>query len=91
MLRNYLFIAIRNLFKHSTTSIINISGLAIGMASCLLIFIYVNYEKSYDEFHSKSDRIARVLTIDRALGVSSNQVGVTIPGLGPAMKNEMQY
>ena len=51
MLRNYLLIAYRNLLRHKFFSLINLSGLAIGMASCLLILHYVWYEMSYDSFH----------------------------------------
>jgi len=60
MFKNYLKIAYRNLLKHKTSSIINIVGLAIGMVVCLMIFHYVNYEKSYDKFNSKYDRIYRL-------------------------------
>lgn len=60
MLNNYLKIALRNLKKHSGYSFINISGLAIGMASCLLILIFVKSELSYDRFHQKADQIYRV-------------------------------
>lgn len=89
MLKNYLTIAIRNLFRSKETSLINIFGLAIGIASCLLIVLYARFELSYDRFHSNSDNLYRVLTIDEALGVSSNLVGITLPALGPTMKAEI--
>ncbi len=60
MLNNYFKIALRNLKKHRGYSFINISGLAIGMASCLLILIFVKSEVSYDRFHQKADQIYRV-------------------------------
>ncbi len=60
MLKNYIKIAFRNLFKNKTYSSINIFGLAIGICCCVLIGLYVNNEWSYDEFHSKADRIYRV-------------------------------
>lgn len=59
MIKNYLKIAFRNLFKHKLYSLINIFGLAVGIACCVLIMLYVNNEWSYDEFHSKSDRLYR--------------------------------
>ncbi|WP_234573167.1 ABC transporter permease [Rhodohalobacter sp. 614A] len=59
MLKNYFKIAFRNLFKHKVYSFINIFGLAVGIACCLLIGLYVQNEWSYDSFHSKSDRIYR--------------------------------
>ena len=60
MLKNYLLIAFRNLSKHKAFSFINIVGLAIGMAACLLILQYVSFELSFDNFHAKKDRIYRI-------------------------------
>ncbi len=85
MFSNYLKIAFRSLLKSKSTSVINILGLSIGMACGVIIFLFVQHELSYDRFHAKSDDIFRVLTIDEALGVSSNLVGITLPALGPAM------
>jgi|AntRauTorckE6833_2_1112554.scaffolds.fasta_scaffold00543_13 putative ABC transport system permease protein len=59
MLKNYLKIAFRNLFKNKVYSFINIFGLAVGISCCMLIGLYVYNEWSYDEFHSKSDRLYR--------------------------------
>ena len=59
MLKHYLKIAVRYLFKQKVYSLINVFGLAVGMACCLLIALYVYNEWSYDEFHSNSDRIYR--------------------------------
>jgi putative ABC transport system permease protein len=60
MFQNYLKIAIRNLWKNKLFSFINITGLAIGVTCCILIFLYVQNELSYDKFHTKADRIYRV-------------------------------
>jgi putative ABC transport system permease protein len=60
MLKNYLLVAFRNLTKNKAFSFINIVGLAIGMAACLLILQYVSFELSYDNFHTKKDRIYRI-------------------------------
>ncbi len=60
MLKNYFKVAIRNLLRHKAYSFINVMGLAIGLTCCLLLFIYVQDELSYDRFHAKSDRIYRV-------------------------------
>lgn len=89
MFKNYLLTALRALRKSKVSSIINISGLAIGMACCLVIFIYVNNELSYDDFHSKADRIFRFYTIDEALGVTSNSVGITEPRMPAAALEEI--
>ena len=61
MLGNYFKIAWRNLLRNKTFSFINIFGLAIGMAACLLILQYVSFELSYDSFNTKADRIYRVI------------------------------
>jgi putative ABC transport system permease protein len=64
MIRNYFKIALRNIFMHKGYAAINIAGLAIGIAACLLILQYVQQELSYDQFHTKKDQIYRV-TQDR--------------------------
>ncbi|MBD2699244.1 ABC transporter permease [Spirosoma sp. BT702] len=61
MLRNYFKIAWRNLTRNKAFSAINILGLAIGIAACVLILQYVTFELSYDDFHDKGNRIYRVL------------------------------
>jgi len=60
MIGNYFKLAIRNLFKRKGYSLLNILGLAIGIACCLLIFQYVSFEKSYDSFPVKAKQIARL-------------------------------
>ena len=60
MIRNYFKIAFRNLWKNKGFSAINILGLAIGIATCLIIMLFVYNELSYDHFNLKSSRIVRV-------------------------------
>src|SRR6266536_3208056 len=62
MFKNYFKIAVRNLRRHKAFSFINILGLAVGMTACFLIYLYISLETSYDNFHSKADRIYRVFT-----------------------------
>jgi putative ABC transport system permease protein len=50
MWRNYWTVAVRALAKSKTYSVINIAGLAIGMAACIMILLYINYERSYDKW-----------------------------------------
>lgn len=61
MLKNYFTIAIRNLRRHKTFSFNNILGLAVGMTAYFLIYMYVHFEASYDNFHSKADRVYRMV------------------------------
>ncbi len=57
MIKNYIKIAWRNLLRHKLFSLINISGLAIGLAVCMLIMLYVAHEHSYDRFSKNADRV----------------------------------
>ena len=61
MYKNYLSVAWRNLLKKKGYSAINIFGLALGIACCMLIFMYVSYERSFDNYHTKGDRIYRAI------------------------------
>ncbi|HWD89107.1 MAG TPA: ABC transporter permease [Mucilaginibacter sp.] len=63
MIRNYFKTAWRSLMRNKSYAVINITGLAIGIAACLLIFLVVQYETSFDTFHSKRDQIYRVITV----------------------------
>ncbi len=60
MFRNYWKIAIRNLVKNRTFSIINLTGLSLSVAFCLLLFFYIRHEQLYDTFHVNADRLYRV-------------------------------
>ena len=60
MLRNYLTIAFRALWRDKINSSINILGLGLGVLCCVLISLYVYDERTFDHFHSKADRIFRV-------------------------------
>src|SRR5262245_56947963 len=75
MLKNYLKIALRNLSKYKGHSLINIVGLATGLASCILIGFYIRHELSYDRFFKNADRMVRVtmsLTVDGKLNESAS-------------------
>jgi len=66
MFKNYLKVALRIIQKHKIYSAINITGLSVGLACCLLIFLYVSHESSFDRYHDDADRIYRiVLKIER--------------------------
>jgi predicted permease len=62
MFKNYFKTAFRSLTRNRNYTIINIAGLAVGIAVCMMIFMIIQYQTSFDEFHSKKDRIYRVLT-----------------------------
>jgi putative ABC transport system permease protein len=61
MIKNYLKIAWRSLWKNKTSSLINIAGLSVGLTCCLLMVLYMQHELSYDKFQKKGERIVRVI------------------------------
>ncbi len=85
MLRNYLKIAFRNSVRYKGYTAINIVGLAIGMACCLVIFLFVRDELQYDRFHAKADRIFRIVNQLTSDG-RQLQMARTPPAYGPALK-----
>jgi putative ABC transport system permease protein len=88
MLRSYITIAFRNAAKSKVFSAINITGLGIGLAACLLIFQFVSFELSYDKFHDRYERIYRV-TNDRFQHGKLIQHGtITYPTIGPTMAKD---
>ncbi|MCE7065630.1 ABC transporter permease [Dyadobacter sp. CY326] len=60
MLKNHLKIALRTILRYRNYTILNVLGLSVGVAACLLLFVVYSYESGFDNFHSKSDRIYRI-------------------------------
>ena len=85
MFTNYLKVAMRYLLRHKGHTAINIVGLAIGIASCILIMMYVRSEFSYDRFHTNSNRIYRAWLHEKYEGEEFINTQTPIP-LGPAMQ-----
>ncbi len=88
MFRNYLITALRNLLRHKGYSLINIIGLAVGVMAFILIMLYVQYELSYDSYHSKADRIYRVATRGSMAGNDFNMAVSPAP-VGAAFQREI--
>src|SRR4030095_8241439 len=82
MLRNYLKTAIRNLGKNKLYSFINVTGLSVGITCCVLIFLYVQNELSYDRYNKNADRIYRLTEILH-LPKEDNARAVTSPPMAP--------
>jgi len=88
MLKNYFKTAFRSLGRNKNYTIINIAGLTAGISICLLIFITIQFELSYDNFHSKKDRIYRVLTEYHHADAANVFYGSAVPFAMPAgLKN----
>jgi putative ABC transport system permease protein len=89
MLGHYLKIAGRHLLKHKGHSLINILGLALGMACCLLILLFLRYELSYDRFHPAHERVFRVTQDWQNPGGEPEHWASTPHPLGPTLAKEM--
>jgi len=87
MFRNYLKTALRNIKRHKGYSLINIVGLAVGMACCILILLWVQDELSFDRFHENADGIYRVLQ-DINFADHSTTWAITQGPLGPSLKED---
>ncbi len=85
MFRNYLKIALRTLRRQKLYTTINVLGLAVGMAACMLIGLYVEDERSYDDFHAEADRIVAVGMQSDFFGSSRN----TPYPLAPALRTDL--
>src|SRR5580700_7637279 len=89
MFKNYLRIAVRNLAKYKFISFINLFGLTVGIACCLLILTYILHETSYDRYNSKADRIWRVTrSWNDPDGTVSLHLGTVAPPFGPLLRND---
>jgi putative ABC transport system permease protein len=89
MIRSYFLIGLRTLLKQKSFSLIKVVGLALGLATSIIIYLFIKEDLSYDKFNSKYERVVRLLTIDQGEGVSSKLVGVTPPRLGPTSADEL--
>src|SRR5580692_9022220 len=85
MLKNYLLIAWRNIVRNKINSIINVSGLAIGIASVIMITLYVQDETQYDKFLKNANRIYQV-DLDGMMGGQGGLLSNTPPAVGPALQ-----
>ena len=85
MIKNYLKIAWRNTWKNKLWSFINISSLALGIAACLLIFLFIQDERSFDASHDKGEQIYRLDEIQSFPGTNTQKVALSMPGMGPAL------
>jgi len=79
MIKNYLTVAFRNLWKNKVFSLINILGLAIGICASLIIFLIVQYDFTFDKFHKDKDRIYRVVSNFKFGGEAYHNSGVSFP------------
>jgi putative ABC transport system permease protein len=88
MFKNYFKIAVRNLWRHKSFTAINILGLAIGIATCLLILLYVQNELSYDRFNEKASQIVRVIFRGKMNGGDEIREANVMPPVAQTFKKD---
>ncbi|MCW3118972.1 MAG: FtsX-like permease family protein [Chitinophagaceae bacterium] len=88
MIKNYLKTSFRNLMKNKTFSFINIAGLSIGMAACLLILQYVSFQLSYDQFNKNAGDLYRVYNDRYQNGKLIQHGTITYSAIGKAMQDD---
>ncbi|MEO1261560.1 MAG: ABC transporter permease [Bacteroidota bacterium] len=87
MLKNYFKISFRNLWKQKGFTFINLTGMAVGMACCFMLLIYVNHEMHYDEHHPNVDRLYRV-NYHASFGGTERIIGAIPSPLAPLMRQD---
>ena len=85
MIRNYLAIALRNIRQNPLYTLINMFSLAIGLAACLVIYLFITDERGFDSFHLKKASIYRLDETQNFSGTNVQKVALSMPGMGPNM------
>ncbi|MBD0332012.1 MAG: ABC transporter permease [Chitinophagaceae bacterium] len=88
MFKNYLKTALRNLNRNKSYILINVLGLSVGIAACILIFVVVKFETSFDNFHSKKDKIYRIASEFHGQDGISYSGGISF-AVAPAVRREI--
>ncbi|MEP0987699.1 ABC transporter permease [Ekhidna sp.] len=89
MFRNYFKVSVRNLARHKMFTTINVIGLAIGLASFLLMYEYIKFEKSYDAFHPDSDNIYRVSYVQVQNGMDTDKDAMSAYPIGKKLEESL--
>ncbi|MEO5599685.1 MAG: hypothetical protein ABIR06_02035 [Cyclobacteriaceae bacterium] len=88
MIKNYLSIALRNIRQNPLFVVINIFSLAIGVAACFVIYLFVSDEKSFNAFHTKKENIYRLDEVQNFTGTNVQKVALSMGGMGPTLAAE---
>ncbi len=88
MIKNYLLIALRNIRQSPLYAFINIFSLAIGLAACVVIYLFIRDERSFDGFHAKKENIYRLDEVQNFTGTNVQKVALSMPGMGPFLLKE---
>src|SRR5688572_22722042 len=85
MIKNYLLISLRNIRQSPLYAFINIFSLAIGLTACMVIYLFIQDERSFDAFHTKNESIYRLDEVQNFPGTNLQKVALSMPGMAPAM------
>jgi putative ABC transport system permease protein len=88
MIKNYLLIALRNIRQSPLYAFINIFSLAIGLAACVVIYLFIRDERSFDSFHPNKENIYRLDEVQNFTGTNVQKVALSMPGMGPFLLKE---
>jgi putative ABC transport system permease protein len=88
MIKNYLSVVLRNIRQSPLYAVINVFSLAIGLACCIIIYLFIKDETSFDNFHRNSENIYRINQVQNFAGSDVHNVPLTMPGMGPAIVKE---
>ncbi len=88
MIKNYLTVILRNFSKNRLYSFINIFSLALGIAACIIIFLFVQDEESFDQFHTKVSNIYRLEEVQSFTGTNVQKVALSMPGMAPNLAKD---
>lgn len=88
MIKNYILIGLRNIAQSPLYAFINIFSLAVGLTACIVIYLFIEDERSFDAFHSKKKNIYRLDEIQNFPGTNLQKVALSMPGMAPAMQRE---
>ena len=85
MIKNYLLIALRNIRQSPLYAFINIFSLAIGLTACVVIYLFIRDERSFDSFHAKNENIYRLDEVQNFTGTNVQKVALSMPGMAPVL------
>jgi putative ABC transport system permease protein len=88
MIRNYFVIALRNIRQSPLYAFINIFSLSVGLAACIVIYLFIRDERSFDAFHSQNVHIYRLDEVQNFTGTNVQKVALSMPGMGPSIARE---
>jgi putative ABC transport system permease protein len=88
MFKNYLAVTWRNIRQSPLYAFINIFSLALGLASCIAIYLFIADERSFDSFHTRKQDIYRLDEVQNFTGTKTQNVALSMPGMAPALKEE---